>query len=493
MPSFIIKYKHWFFSILSGLLLALPWLSQSLGSAIFIAFIPLLYNIYNAQFSFFKTGILVWISCFIWFSLSTRWLYSLHFSTSDFLLLIPFLLLYSFILSSPFLFANYLLKKYSSPISICVLVVSWAMMECANSNWDLSNTWVNLHYALCDFPYLLGFIRYTGFRFASPYILLVNIAIFLFFFNTQPLEGFRQKFIWVFWSITLLFILLDVVVQLQKNTWKHQAKISVVQPNFDPYQVVDAAAAKERFNHLLNLTHQLGKENLQLICWPETALRGSQIDVAALANDTTIIALKKLSKQIKSPILLGTFLFKIYDYKPSNFTAAPTGDGRFYDVTNSAMLVMPSGGVDIYHKIKMVPFIERLPFIKYLSGNSSPLFQLGEQFPSYERGKKNNLLETPDISIVPVICNESVYPDHVKKFALQNADVIIILSNDGWAGNSSLASLHAAYAKILAIENNKYVVRATNNGVSMVISPQGIVEASTKYGASSVMTATIKF
>ena len=389
--------------------------------------------------------------------------------------------------------ANYILKKHSSPISICVLVASWAIMEWANSNWDLSNTWVNLHYALCDYPYLLGFIRYTGFRFASPFILLINIAMYLTFFHRQRLAGFSPWYKGAFWSITILFILLDVVVQLQKNTLKQQAKIAIVQPNFDPYQIVDSVASKDRFRHLLDLTGQLSKENAQLICWPETALRGSQIDISTLPTDTTIIALKKLSHQIKAPILLGTFLFKVYDYKPSNYTAAPTGDGRYYDVTNSAMLVTPSGALDIYHKIKLVPFIERLPFIKYLSGNSSHLFQLGEQFPSYEKGKKNNLLETSELSIVPVICNESVYPDHVKRFAIKNADVIIILSNDGWAGNSSLATLHAAYAKILAIENNKYVVRATNNGVSMVISPQGIIEASTEYGTSTVMTATIKF
>ena len=406
--------------------------------------------------------------------------------------LVPFLLLYSAILSLPFILAKYIFK--SSAINAVVLLpLSWWAVEWVNSNWDLSNTWVNLHYALCDYPYLLGFIHYAGFRMASPFILIINLAIYLLCFNTRILSSFKGSFKWGIIAIAAVFIGLNILFQFKNIPTTHQAKIAVVQPNFDPYQVVDSIASVQRYQKLLAMSLKVAQQKPDLICWHETALRGPQIEVDHIDTDTTVAALKKLSQQLNTPILLGTFLFKIYDYRPTNYTAASTGDGRFYDVTNSAMLLQPNGNVDTYNKIKLVPFIERLPFIKYLSGTSRSIFALGEQFPSYEIGKKRTLLKTPTLNILPVICNESVYPSHIKQFAIKNTDVIIIMSNDGWAGNSQLANLHAAYAKILAIENHKYVVRATNNGVSSIITPKGEIQSHTQFGKETTMIGSIKY
>ncbi len=492
MQLFISKYKLELLSLLAAILLALPWVLPSVGWVIFVAFVPLISIVFDKTVSFRKTAILILCSCCIWFALATSWLYALRFSTLDFVLLVPFLLLYGAILSLPFLFAKYFFKS-SIHLAILLLPLSWWVVEWANSNWDLANTWVNLHYALCDYPYLLGFIHYTGFRWASPFILCINLAVYLFCFKTEIFDSFKDKFKWGIMGITMVFICLNVLFQLKNIPSIHQAKIAVVQPNFDPYQEIDSLVAAQRYQKLVGMSQQAASQKPDLICWHETALRGPQIEVDHIDTDTAIASIKKLSQQLKAPILLGTFLFKIYDYRPSNYTAVATGDGRYYDVTNAAMLVQPNGGIATYYKMKLVPFIERLPFIKYLAGTSRSIFALGEQFPSYEIGKKRTILKTDSMGILPVICNESVYPSHVKQFAMKSTDVIIIISNDGWAGNSQLANLHAAYAKILAIENHKYVVRATNNGVSMIITPKGEIQNKTQFGKDTTMIGTIKY
>lgn len=491
--TFFYTYKHWILSILAGLLLAMPWLYQSLGFIILIAFVPLLIIIFNNDFTLKKAFGLIITSCLLWFVLATSWLLNLKFSTPDFILLTPFILLYSIILSGPLILAKYISTKYSTIWGLSILPISWWLMEWGNAEWDLSNTWVNLHYALCEFPSWLGFIYYLGFRSTSFIIILINIGLYLCFFSNKVVINLKKQFQLLILAISLGVLGLNVIFQLKDFQLNKTAKIAIIQPNFDPYEVVDDKGSKLRYTKLITMTIAAASQKPDLICWHETALRGPQIEVNHITTDTTIIKLNTLSKQINTPIILGTFLFKIHDYRPKNFTAAPTGDGRYYDVTNSAILVQPNGGVDYYNKMKLVPFIERLPFIKFLAGTPRSVFALGEQYPSYEKGKKRNLLMTEKLNILPVICNESIYPDHIKKFNIKKANVIIVMSNDGWAGNSRLCDLHAGYAKILAIENNKYVIRATNNGISMIISPKGKIEKSSKFNSSTTLTGTIKY
>lgn len=495
MPIFPFFYKHknLFLSILAGLLLAIPWLHQDLGFLILVAFVPLLVIVFNNHLTLKITFGLVTTSCLIWFLLATSWLYDLRFSTLDFILLIPFILLYSVILSLPLFAAKFISRKYATIWGLAIFPIVWWLMEWGNAQWDLSNTWVNLHYALCNFPSWLGFIFYLGFRSASFIIILINIGLYFIFFSNKVKSDYKKQFQWIILSICIVTIGLNILFHLKDFHKNKTAKIAVIQPNFDPYEVVTVQSAKLRHRKLITMTLEAASQKPDLICWHETALRGSQIEVNQITADTTIIALRRLSRQINVPIILGTFLFKIHDYQPNNYTAAPTGDGRFYDVTNSAMLVQPNGGVDYYNKMKLVPFVERLPFIKFLAGTSRSIFALGEEFPSYEKGKKRNLLFSEKINIIPVICNESVYPDHVKKFDMKKADVIVVMSNDGWAGNSRLSDLHAGFAKILAIENNKYVIRATNNGISMIISPRGKIELASKFGISATLIGTIKY
>ena len=75
--------------------------------------------------------------------------------------------------------------------------------------------------------------------------------------------------------------------------------------------------------------------------------------------------------------------------------------------------------------------------------------------------------------IAPIICYESVFPNHVRKFIKKGAQAIFIITNDGWWGASKGRVQHNSYARIRAIESRRYVVRSANTGISSIISPRG--------------------
>ena len=85
------------------------------------------------------------------------------------------------------------------------------------------------------------------------------------------------------------------------------------------------------------------------------------------------------------------------------------------------------------------------------------------------------------VAIAPVICYESVYPDYVGQYVRNGANLIFILTNDGWWSDSPGYKHHLAYAKLRAIETRREIARCANTGVSCFITPMGEIEQATPY------------
>jgi len=140
--------------------------------------------------------------------------------------------------------------------------------------------------------------------------------------------------------------------------------------------------------------------------------------------------------------------------------------------------------LDSYNKIKLVPFGEFLPLENILKNiglrsltNNYQSFSSGEERKIIEI-KKNNFL----LRILPLICYEIIYSGNL--FDKSNFDLIINISEDGWFGQSIGPKQHFAHSIFRAIENGKYVVRSSNNGLAGIINPLGKVEQIVKFGHS---------
>ena len=147
-------------------------------------------------------------------------------------------------------------------------------------------------------------------------------------------------------------------------------------------------------------------------------------------------------------------------------------DIRMY---NSAAFIQPDGTfAGRYNKIHLVPFGEYVPYANFFSF-AKPLTT---EVSDFSKGSARNVLHTDGHIFGTFICYESTFADEVRHFVLNGAQVLVNLSDDGWYGDTSAPWQHLQMARLRAIENHRWVLRATNTGVTAAIDPQGRVTQS---------------
>ncbi len=139
-------------------------------------------------------------------------------------------------------------------------------------------------------------------------------------------------------------------------------------------------------------------------------------------------------------------------------------------VFNSAALISPAGDWSArYDKVHLVPFGEYLPFPRLFSFVGGLSKEVGEFQPGASRAP----LDAAGMKLGVFICYESVFPDEVRQFANNGAQVLVNLSNDGWYGDSGAYAQHLNQTRMRAIENDRWLLSATNTGVTASIDPYG--------------------
>jgi len=126
--------------------------------------------------------------------------------------------------------------------------------------------------------------------------------------------------------------------------------------------------------------------------------------------------------------------------------------------------------IQSYNKRKLVPFGEFLPFESVL--NNLGFKKITEGHGSFLRGQENNNLIIDNLNILPLICYEIIFSELIKN-SDANTNLIVNISEDGWFGKSIGPDQHFAKSIYRAIENNTFLLRSTNQGVSAIIDNKG--------------------
>jgi len=160
------------------------------------------------------------------------------------------------------------------------------------------------------------------------------------------------------------------------------------------------------------------------------------------------------------------FLVGVIDFKP-------LGNGRA-GVTNSAALLGPNGSLDfIYDKIHLVPFSEYVPWRNWFFFARDLTSIVGDFQPGtrYKVGK----IDGGPFGVY--ICYEAVFPHEIRRFTQAGAQLLINISDDAWFGASNAAAQHLAMARVRAVENRRWLLRDTNNGITVSVDPYGRIVA----------------
>lgn len=144
------------------------------------------------------------------------------------------------------------------------------------------------------------------------------------------------------------------------------------------------------------------------------------------------------------------------------------------DLYNSAVLITPDGQWTArYDKNHLVPFGEYVPFQRLLSFAKSLTHEVG----TFKAGRERKLLALGKHQVGAFICYESIFPDEIRLLADSGADLFINISNDGWFGDTGAPGQHLNMARMRAIENERWLLRSTNTGITASIDPYGRVVA----------------
>jgi apolipoprotein N-acyltransferase len=339
----------------------------------------------------------------------------------------------------------------------------WVAVELARNGitgfpWNLLGT------AQVDNISLSRITTWTGVYGVSFEIMLVNVAVASAFLVPRKKRN------------ALLLASLAAAAVLQAGSLVDAPELStdrsalLVQENLP----VDASWTRDTFERTLGeLTdlsvkaavtpssspaHGLAQDKMDLIVWPESPAPFFTSD--PLFRDP----LSQMARETHSWVVTGAI----------GSTPAPQSGTSHSQMFNSAALISPTGEwITRYDKVHLVPFGEYLPFPRLFAFAGGLTKEVGE----FKAGTSRAPFNAGGTRLGVFICYESVFPGEVRQFADQGAQVLVNLSNDGWYGDSGAYAQHLNQTRMRAVENDRWLLSATNTGVTASIDPYGRIVA----------------
>ena len=462
----------------SGLLLALSFPNIDFHLLAWIGLIPLFLAL---QGQTVKNGFwLGGLSGIIFFSGTVHWVTnSVHFYGG--IPLIPAslvtLLLCAYLALYPALFGAAIvhLKRHYPSLLIIAAPALWTTLELART------------YVFSGFPWsLLGYSQYlalpviqisdiTGVYGVSFLVVLVNAAISEFIMDRKQYRGI------IIAALTMALVVGYGFMRLRASEGPGAITISVVQGNIEQDKKWDPVYQSETIAVYERLTNEALQQHPALVIWPETAVpfyfTGNNPEDRALTTD-----LSEFVEKNKTPLLFGS---------PTYQVKSP----RTIVLHNSAFFLSGDGKIlGRYHKLHLVPFGEYVPLKSVLFFVEKMVQAIGD----FEPGKDYTVMTVADgsspsqeVKFSTVICYEIIFPDLVRRFVDQGAQVVTTITNDAWFGKSAAPYQHFSMAVFRAIENRVPIARAANTGISGFIDAKGKILAASGIFTEAYLTKTL--
>jgi apolipoprotein N-acyltransferase len=346
---------------------------------------------------------------------------------------------------------------------------AWTVAEWLKSSGELGCPWGNIGYALAEHPAWIQGASIAGAPGLSFWVVAVNALV-------------AGAILARTWSSRIGLALLTVAAVVLPPVWGHArlehartvplARVAIVQPDIGSDQKWIPAMQDSVVSKVERLTRDAAASEPPptVILWPETAL-----PYYVRVEPLKLRRLVTLAKTTGRPILAG--------YPDAKLNAQ--GDVLTY---NAAGLVMPTGAiVGQYEKMHLVPFGERIPFQSLFPFLGS--LDLGQA--EWTPGSRPYVFHHAGPAFGVLICFESIFPEHTRRYALEGAQYLVNITNDEWFGKSAGPIQHADLAILRSVELGMGLARAANTGVSMLIDPYGRVEARTPLFADAVLVGDV--
>jgi apolipoprotein N-acyltransferase len=471
-----------FLSIVSGILLMLAFpFSGSLTPLVFVAWVPIwcvalrLKNAKRGALRFFGFS---YLSLFL-FNLGTTWWIWNSTKGGAIMAFVCNTLLMAGSLVLGFL----AFRRLTAPWFIAGLSLAWVVFEFAHLNWELSWPWLTMGNFFSLRPSWVQWYEFTGILGGSFWVMAANWS------GVQFMEKKRYGYAMAFVGLLIspYFISRGIqAVREQPSNPRLQSTV-LLQPNIDPYTEKFTTDPVTQLKSVVSLAQPYSRPEA-LVVGPETALQEAFVE-SNYGQTESAKVMNKALQQSQSQWLIGASTFKVFSKKQSS-ACRSLPNGLFYESYNTAAY-LSTEQTDFIHKSKLVLGVEKMPFSSWLPFLEEWSIDNGGTSGSLGTEPSPKIFRTKQGMYAPIICYESIYGAFVGVQCRQGAELLCIITNDGWWGNTPGHRQHNQFAALRAIETRKYVVRSGNTGISSVWSPEGACLKSLGYGKVGVVTTKV--
>lgn len=498
--------------VLSGLMLWQAWPPLQLTFLVFAGFVPLLIaeKVISETYKKF-TGLKVWISLYtgllVWNLTTTYWISNASLAGGLFANLANPVLM-----SVPFMLARNTRKQFGNRLGYASLVFYWMAFESIHLSWELTWPWLSVGNVFAVKHTWIQWYEYTGVFGGTLWVWITNLLLFFILYDrlfpsekSVPVNNsLFKKYIPLFSLVLIIFIPI-LISRIIYNNYEEKGKpvnVTVLQPNFDPYTEKFDIPYAIQMEKMQGLSKQKLTDSTDYLVWPETSIQ-KDIWLDKIKYEKPVRDLLKLIDSFPNlTIVLGVNGFERYNTKEeASYTAreflmgqSVSGgpDTMYYDIYNTALQIDSSKKLPYYHKSKLVPGVERMPYPQFFTFLGDKAIELGGITGSLGTQKTRTVFYNKDsIGIAPVICFESVFGEYVSDYVSNGAELIFIITNDGWWGNTSGYQQHCLYGKLRSIETRRSIARSANTGISCFINQRGDISQPTEWREDAVLNATL--
>ncbi|MBR2866144.1 MAG: apolipoprotein N-acyltransferase [Alistipes sp.] len=369
-----------------------------------------------------------------------------------------------------FMTYHYVSKRGPRALAYTLLIAIWIATEWAYNSADVMTfPWLLLGNGFSGDVWAVQWYEYTGIFGGTLWALCSNVAIFEIL-RTRTTTAKVRAAIFIVAPIILSLTLLYTYTPSGRH-----AQISVIQPNVPCYP--EERMAADKLDPTADVERLMGEvpATSTFVLMPESAMaylpRVGSINEANIESIAPVIRDIYDNKPSATKAIAGASTMRYYGDMPATETARYSDIYGWYDYFNSALLCNSGGAVeDIYHKGRLVIGVEAVPLKELFD-----LFEvdLGGVAGQLGWGKEFKIFENNGVRIAPAICYEGLYGEFMTGFANKGAEVIGVISNDGWWGNTPGHKRLFDFCRLRAIECRRAIARSANTGISGFISPIG--------------------
>ncbi|MEW6061493.1 MAG: apolipoprotein N-acyltransferase [Bacteroidota bacterium] len=438
-------------SVVSGILIAIALPGYGVFPAAFVALVPLFFALENAPLKksltlAFLAGLTTGLIYYIW-SIKSSLHYSESISGKSVLVYIG-LSVYHAIWFTFIGDAYYATRRKfnKEPLKFILSFASLSVcVEWAYQNILPSYPWIIiLPYTQSNNLLLLQWTSLGGMWLLTFIVAGFNAVIFF------ALKEKRKNVVFVGTGTLIGFHIIGYVlfVNVQHSSGS-TVNVAILQENIDANSRWDNTFVDSLAHTFLTLNGQAAEKNPQLIIWSETAIPWTFRTDDDLLNEALRIT---------------------YKTKATHLVGMLTPVDNAGNVYNSLYCIEKDGKVTgRYDKQNLLSFLEK-PFVRW----QLPLEQ--SRYSNVQEGTRNNILQTQFASIGAMICNESLSPYASAKAAVQNAQLLVVASNDSWFYGSVLVDAHLSLSRMRAVETRKDIAINANRGYGGFIRASGELE-----------------